>query len=395
MKDGMSEIDLDQLRAELDEFAAPKEEKSRTAREERIIAGFEDIQRFVLEHGRVPQHGEDRDIFERLYAVRLDRMRSLEECRTLLAPLDDQGLLTTPTTDVEDVSVDELRAALEGAGGSSEITTLRHVRSSAEKAAAEEIAARTPCADFDEFKALFERTRQELKSGVRQARPIQTRGLDEIQVGTFFVLGGQTALIAESGEDFTTGYDRRDRRLRVIYDNGTESNVLQRSFQRALYRDEAARVITREDAGPLFGDSLDDGDVGTGTIYVLRSESDHPFVAEHREVIHKIGVTGGKVEDRIAKASQEATYLLADVKVIAKYTLANINRTKLEALFHRIFAPAQIDITLKDRFGNPVKPQEWFLVPLPVIDEAVRAIRDGSIIRKVYDPQTAQLVARE
>ncbi len=56
----------------------------RSAREQRIIAGFEEIERFVEQHGRLPQHGEDRDIFERLYAVRLDRMRESAECRAVL-----------------------------------------------------------------------------------------------------------------------------------------------------------------------------------------------------------------------------------------------------------------------------------------------------------------------
>jgi hypothetical protein len=83
--------DLDELRAELDEFAQPEKKGGRSPREERIIAGFEEIQRFVEQHGRVPQHGEDRDIFERLYAVRLDRLRSLEECRTLLTATRPSG----------------------------------------------------------------------------------------------------------------------------------------------------------------------------------------------------------------------------------------------------------------------------------------------------------------
>ena len=126
--------------------------------------------------------------------------------------------------------------------------------------------------------------------------------------------------------------------------------------------------------------------------YVLRSLSSDPFVVAHRELIHKIGVTGGKVETRIANAAQDATYLLADVEVVATYKLAAINRTKLEGIFHRIFAPAQLDLTILDRFGQPVRPREWFLVPLHVIDEAVRAIEDGSITNLVYDPKRAQLV---
>ena len=227
---------------------------------------------------------------------------------------------------------------------------------------------------------------------MRKTRPFQTRALDEIQKGTFFIVSGQIAYVAELGEAFTTQYERRDSRLRVIYDNGTESNVLQRSLQRALHRDEAARLITHADAGPLFGENWEEDDIESGTIYVLRSLSSHPFVAEHRELIHKIGVTGGKVETRIANASQDATYLFADVEVVATYKLAGINRMKLEAIFHRIFARAQLDLTIPDRFGHPVRPQEWFLVPLHVIDEAVRAIRDGSITNVVYDPTTAQLV---
>jgi hypothetical protein len=133
-------------------------------------------------------------------------------------------------------------------------------------------------------------------------------------------------------------------------------------------------------------------DIASGTIYVLRSLSTHPFVTEHRELIHKIGVTGGKVETRIAAAATDATYLLADVEVIATYKLHNLNRTRMENLFHRLFGAAQIDVTIDDRFGNPVKPREWFLVPLHVIDEAVERIRDGSITDMVYDPSSAQLI---
>jgi len=103
-------------------------------------------------------------------------------------------------------------------------------------------------------------------------------------------------------------------------------------------------------------------------------------------------VTGGKVETRIANAVHDATYLLADVEVVATYKLVNINRKKLENIFHRIFAPAQIELTISDRFGHPVHPREWFLVPLHVIDEAVQRIRDGAITNMVYDPKTARLI---
>jgi len=345
----------------------------------------------------IPQHGEDRDIFERLYAVRLDRLRSLEECRSLLTPFDHQGLLSGVETSpdaAESVSDEELLAELAGATEANAITDLRHVRKSADKRAAEEIANHTPCEDFEQFTPLFERVKRELKSGVRQALPMQKMDeikLAEIQQGEFFIVQGQVAYVAEIGGAFRTQYDRLDCRLRVIYDNGTESNLLMRSFQRALYRDETGRHITSP-LGGLFADELVEGDMASGTIYVLRSKSNHPVVAANRDILHKIGVTGGKIETRLSNARLDPTFLMAEVDVVATYELFNVNRVKLENIVHRVFDRAQLDIEVPDRFGIPTKPREWFLVPLFVVDEAVQRIKDGTIKNVVYDPKRASLV---
>lgn len=393
----MAEMDDDELLDALGVEVAPLKASSRTPREERIIAGFEDILRFHQTHGRAPLHGEGRDIFERLYAVRLDQLRRLPEAQTLLAALDGPGLLSglaAAPTDVNELDEDALLAEL-GIGDKpadqDDITVLRHVRSSVEKRAAAEVADRTPCTDFDRFQPLFEQVERELKAGVRKALRF---GRDaSIAIGNFFILGGQLAYVAEMGQQYRTPNSETNARLRVIYANGTESDLLLRSLQRALYKDDTGRRLTDPDMRPLFGDAPEPDDIGTGTIYVLRSLSNHPFVAEHRELIHKIGVTGGKVETRIAGAEKDATYLLAHVEVVATYTLHNLNRTKLENIFHRLFGAAQLDLTIEDRFGNPVKPREWFLVPLHVIDEAVQRVRDGSITDVVYDPETARLVS--
>jgi hypothetical protein len=237
---------------------------------------------------------------------------------------------------------------------------------------------------------LFQKAKNELASGERQTRPFGKEV--SVEIGNFFILSGQLVFVAEVGEKIRAPNGESDARLRVIYDNGTESNLLRRSLQRALYKDEAGRRVTDPDAGPLFSDTPEDDDIESGTIYVLRSLSDHPYISEHRQLMHKIGVTGGKIETRINNAKNDATYLLAAVEVVASYKLFGINRTKLENLFHRLFSPAQLDLVIHDRFGHPVKPKEWFLVPLQVIDEAVKRIRDGSITDVSYDPKTASLV---
>lgn len=391
----MSDLDLDDLRSELDEFAQPQKKGGRSAREERIIAGFEDIQRFFEKHGRAPQHGEHNDIFERLYAVRLDRLRALEECRALLAPLDHQGLLTgadtIPVEPLESMDEDELLAELGGAAGASDITELRHVRTSADKRAAEEIANRQRCEDFDRFLPLFDKVQEEIESDVRQTRPFELKA--EIRPGSWFIVGGQKAYVAEMGEIFSNAQGRTDARLRVVFDNGTESNLLMRSLQRALHKDEAGRRITDPSAGPLFAGGNSEGDLASGRIYVLRSKSDDPFVVANRDILHKIGVTGGGVARRIANARLDPTYLMADVEIVATYDLYNINRMKLENIIHRVFESARLNIEIKDRFGQPIIPREWFLVPLFIIDEAVERIKDGTITGYRYDPKSAALVS--
>lgn len=389
-----SEMDLDALRAELDDFAEPVRDAARSPLEERVLAGFEEIQQWVSEQGRTPRHGEGLDIFERLYAVRLDRIRAQEKLRSLLEPLDHQGILKGSgelPADPATLTDDELAAELAGIGASeSEITILRHVRSRAEIQAADEIANRQPCGDFERFRPLFEAVQHEIKGGIRETRRF---GRDAaVAVGDFFILGGQLVYVAEMGEVYRTPEGAPNARLRVIYSNGTENNLLMRSLQNALYKDETGRRVTEPDAGPLFAAHAEEGDLVSGTVYVLRSRSDHPEIAARIDLIHKIGVTGGEVPRRIANARLDPTYLLADVDVVTTYQLYNINRTKLESLLHRLFEPARLEITLADRFGNPVSPREWFLVPLFVIDEAIELIRQGTITDYIYDPTTGALL---
>lgn len=395
------DLDLDALADALADFAPPEKKVGRGPREERIIAGFEEIQRFVEKHGHAPRHGESRDIFERIYATRLDQLRAQDDCRSLIESLDHQGLLAGAAAQLpanDDLDTDALLAELEDAIGTSDIADLRHVRTAEEKRAAEEIANRDKCEDFATFKPMFDQVQRELESGIRKSREFELKA--EIRPGAWFIVGGQKAYVADMDEIYVNAQGRTDARLRVIFDNGTESNMLMRSLQRALHKDEAGRRISDPEAGPLFvreertpfSGQLDEEDSASGTIYVLRSKSDHPTVAANRDVLHKIGVTGGDVAKRIANAKLDATFLLADVEIVATYTLYNINRTKLENLIHRIFDPARLDIEIKDRFGNPVIPREWFLVPRFVVDDAVERIKDGTITEYTYDPKSAALV---
>ena len=375
-----------------------KKKSTFTAEEERVIAGFEEIQNFVKEHKRLPLHGEENEIFERLYAVRLEKIKENQEFVELLKDLDHQNILSGETKNLIEVSGDlddnELLNLLEVEQKEDSITNLKHVRTRAEKRAVEEFANRTLCEDFDKYKPLFEKTKKEIENGFRETiRFRKDAGFTKtvIKEKLFVIVRGQMGYIAHKGETFKAPNGEEDARLRVIYDNGTENDLLQRSLIRAMYKDKTSRFVTSPDSGLLFSGEFESDDLESGTIYVLRSNSKNPVIIENREIFHKIGVTGNDIKKRIQNAKNDPTFLMADVEVVATYKLANIKRHKLESLIQSFFKNAKIDFDIKDRFGKPVNPKEWFLVPIFIIDEVVEKIKDGTIEDYYYDVKSASL----
>ncbi len=391
----MAELSNKDLLGELGVEVISKKKPVYSALEQRIIAGFEEILAFVKDNGNAPEHGEDRDIFERLYAKRLDQICANEKYRELVQDIDTAGLLNQANAiprPIDEISDEALLAELGvEAPKEDDLTYLRHVKPRAEVRAAEEIGSRISCEDFETFRPVFDTVQTELKSGMRITRPFKDNA--DIRQGYLFILSGQKVYVAEMGEEFITGYDRKDSRLRVIYDNGTESDILLRSLQRALNKDKHGRRIIDVSHGPLFANESNDQDSASGTIYVLRSLSELAEIQKNKAIIHKIGVTGSNVKKRIANAKLDPTYLMADVEIVATYELYNINRAKLEHLLHTFFECARLSIQIKDRFGNPVTPREWFLVPLAAIDQAVEKIKDESIGQYYYDSASASLIS--
>ena len=239
-------------------------------------------------------------------------------------------------------------------------------------------------------KPIFEKVQRELETGERQT--VKYKENAEIMKGDLFILDGQKVVVADLGERFVSDYGRPDRRLRVVYDNGTESDLLLRSLQRALYKDKASRRITESGFGPLFSEDEEEGDLATGYIYVLRSKSEHPFVAEHR-ISHSQDRRDRRRREKPNCQREERPDLSSGRRGNRRRhtNCANVNRKALEALLHKFFGAARLDLELKDRFGSQVEPREWFLVPLPVIDEAIQKIKEGTIGGFRYDPETARL----
>ena len=163
--------------------------------------------------------------------------------------------------------------------------------------------------------------------------------------------------------------------------------------------DPALTMTVRLTSGPLVIDkSITIFGIAQGrhvTVFVEQTGNGRVFEVNGDVNVTRsgLGVTGGSVKKRIANAKKDPTYLLADVEIVAEYKLANINRKALEALIHKFFSSARLDLELKDRFGSQVEPREWFLVPLSAIDEAIQRIKDGTIDQVKYDPEQATIVS--
>lgn len=354
---------------------------------QRVIDSLEEINRFVDRFNRKPGETGKPSVSERGLQIKLNGLRNDVSLREVLMPHDRHGLLpadtpVAPQTLDDILDDDDLLSTPQD-----DIFDLVHVRPAT--ARPDEIAERQVCKDFDRFKPLFEQCVCELSEGKRKA--ITFANEQEIEAGEFFVLNGVMVYVAEVGETHIRN-GKRNARLRLIFDNGTDGNNLLRSLATELYKDPNGRRITSTNMGPLFEDRPQEGDTQTGMIYVVKSLSDDPEIRKLDGLLHKIGFTSGKMEIRIQNAKDDPTFLMAGVHPVATYTLYNIDRVKLEHLLHTFFAEVRLNLEITDRFGKKIKPREWFLVPPGAIAEAVSRLKDGSIVNVRYDAGRAAIV---
>jgi|SRR5882724_1318465 len=377
---------------------------------------LEDINLFIDRHKRLPgeaPQGQRISPSEKMLQFALSGLKSAPNVLDALRPFDRHALLgagddTRPApASIDDIiaSDDELLSTPADA-----IFVFEHTPAS--KAKPDRKAERKPCVDFASFKLVFNVCIADLESGRRRTR--EFRNEQEIEAGEFFILNGALVYVAEVNEPHIRG-GKANARLRLIFDNGTESDNLLRSLAAELYKDGPAgrgRRVTSAEAGPLFDERADKRTLGTvspdadvrqvqpddklaGHIYIVRSLSSDPEIRKLDGHLYKIGFTTGDVQTRISAAKDDPTFLLAPVHPVKTFTVYNLNTAKMENLLHRFFGGARLDINIRDRFGKPCKPREWFLVPLEIVEEAVQRLIDGSIVRYEFDMETGRILERK
>ncbi len=255
------------------------------------------------------------------------------------------------------------------------------------------VAQHILCENFDDYKPLFAKVHQELKEGKRSLVKINKTAT--LAAGRYYYVGGQMLLLEQIGELKKSSNFLPDARTRCIYENGTESDILLQTLRKNVVGDGYAISELQEEAESKFFNNKDIGtdDKVTGYIYVLSSLSDDPIVKGEKN-LYKIGFTTNTVEQRVANAENDPTYLMAPVKIIATYKVVNLNSQKFEDLVHLLLKPVQYQVVVYDEKGIVHQPQEWFIVPLPVVDVIIKKIMDGTIVGYTYNPQMGCLEKR-
>ena len=363
-----------------------KSKQAATNTDDRLLSSFQEINNFVKENGREPKAGGD--INEHQLYARLNAIRENKEKVQTLSGFDECGLFQKEIKDIKslkDVFEDDDLGILES--DAENIFNLRHVPKEVEMP--DYIANRKPCKDFQEFEQKFTQCQADLKSKKRKLWPFRKE--QNIEKGSFFVLKGILVYVEDVGE-FEIVNGKRNARLRCIFENGTESDLLLRSLARELYRD-GRRVTEHEDHLLDNFYNITDEDKETGYIYVLRSLSDKQEIKSIKN-LYKIGFSKIPVEERIKNAALEPTYLMAPVLIVTAFRCFNMNPQKLEQLLHTFFGSSCLNVDVFDNEGRRHIPREWFIAPLEIIEQAIHFVLSGEIVHYRYDLEKEEIFQR-
>lgn len=372
-----------------DELLNAPEKPKKITSSDRLERAFLEIVEFRLSEGRVPS-SQTREIAERKLGARLDGFLANDAKAEAVKHLDEFGLLEAPAAPAsldELLESDDLDDLLGDDAGILDVSGLPVIK---RPESAESVAQRVKAKDFEQFEPLFKAKHAGLADGTFTLKPFT--GMDLIREGVFFVLNGVMCFVAEVGEKVDLiigGESRKKQRLRLVFENGTESAMYDKSLQTRMYETQG-QVLAR--TGHDTSDILD-ADIESGHIYVLQSLSTDPLIANIKD-LHKIGFSTTSVEQRVKSATTSPTYLMAPVKIVSDYRVYNLKASALENLLHRVFADVRLDLTQIDRRGQEYDPSEWFTVPREVINQAVAMIMSGEITEYEYDKAQQRLVPR-
>ena len=375
----------------------PKSSNQRTS-DDRLIVSFEDINNFYEEHQKEPQANQN-DIMEHKFYLRLKGIRSDKKKMIVLKPYDRFNLLDVEVKNIkslDDIFNEDTIGLLED--DSDNIFDLKHVKPASERDKADFVARRKPCKNFEKYEYLFKQVQDDLSKGKRKIITFNEHSLKE---RNFYILNGMVLYFEKMLEldeldeerriKIKRNYNKKDGRIRCIFDNGTESSMLYRSLAKALHLN--GRTITKNEeqiSASLFDTDINEDDISAGFIYICKSKNDKEEINTISD-LYKIGFSKD-VNQRIKNAENDPTFLMGPVSLITYFECYNFNSNKLENLLHKFFSESCLDIDIYDNEGIKHKPREWFIAPLHIIEKVIELIINGKIINYKYDIVNKQII---
>lgn len=362
----------------------PTEKPLSVTPDKRLEDSFKEIETFVRRNDRLPSQDSD-DFKEKLLCRRLDNIRTDQTKREKLLQVDSLGLLEeekAPETLDELFKEDAwlFKGEVDIFNTNNIPQEQRVVQNNSEA------DRRQECKNFQEYEPLFKEQQTLLRNGERKL--VFFRNINQLQPGNFYVYDGLMCYVVsfDQKERKAGGYSQQ--RMTVIFENGTESHMYRRSLAQRLY--EGGTIVVGQDYADNTPPSTTEN--VTGYIYVLQSLSTDPKISTIKN-LYKIGRTDKTIDKRIKNAVNDPTYLMAPVKVVERYRLQNsVSPAKVEDLLHHFFADAKVELTIVDQNGFDYTPQEWYAVPLSIINEAIDLLRTGEIVNCVYDGKSQSIM---
>ena len=366
--------------------------------DERLVAAFQELNDFYEKNNREPEQGcgiQEHQLFSRLKSLRENPLKI-----EMLKAHDKFGFLDYEQKQINslnDILNDDTLGLLDD--DSEGLFEFKHIKEHDERASADFVARRKPCKDFDKYEADFKEVQKDLSNGKRNLIAFKE---EYLRASAFYVHNGVLLLLEnvdfeKEVQEFKSGSRvRKDGRTRVIFENGTESNMLYRSLYKALLANGKAVSENIDKINESFIEkfsNITDEDEEAGFIYILKSKSEKQEIREIQH-LYKIGFSKIMVEDRIKNANQDPTYLMAEVRIVMAYKCYNMNPQKLEQLLHNFFGNSCLNIDVFDKIGNRHTPREWFIAPLDIIEESIHLIISGDIVKYSYDSTNEQIITR-
>ncbi len=363
--------------------------------DQRLIDSFLEINEFFRKNNRSPVKSnelQERELYARLEGIKenpqkVSALKKYDRYNLLSRTEEQENIDVKEVTSIDDILENDELGLLNEEG--TDIFTLNNIPEiKKDRADADFVAKRKECKDFEKYEPIFKQCQIDLKEGKRK---LISSVESKLKPGCFCVLDGVLLYMVNVYEGYRGNSEKINRRTKIVFENGTESNMLLRSLGKRLKN--VGKMITPLDTDANLAKEILEDDIENGYIYILKSLSNDDRISTKRN-LYKIGFSKGEIAERIKNAQKDPTYLMAPVEVVSSFKVYNMNPQKLEQLTHRFFGNSCLNVDIVDGNGDVHSPREWFIAPLGIIELVVEMIVNGSIVNYEYDTEKEKIVMK-